>query len=238
MEQTTYIAIILGAGKGLRMASTLRKQYLELDGIPVLVHTLNAFDRHPCVSQIFLVTPAEDHAFCRSHILSPHSIETPVEMVAGGPTRQESVYNGLQAARSAGLTPDKTMALVHDGVRPFVSHGLLDRLMEGALPRRGAIPALPMTDTVKESRDGIDVAGTVDRKRLYRVQTPQVFSLDLLLSAYETAKTTGFQATDDASVMENSGHAVSLVKGSEANIKLTTPWDMKLASFLIEKSLD
>ena len=237
MADLQYIAVIVGAGKGVRMQADMRKQYISLKGIPVLARTVMAFDRHPAVSRIVLVTPAEDLDACQQTILDPHELSTPVLLTAGGKTRQDSVYNGLiKAGQLAGDSETETMVMVHDGVRPFVSDQVLNRLIETATPQCGCIPLVPLTDTIKQISDDGRVEKTLDRSLLHGAQTPQVFGLKPLTAAYELARKRGFAATDDASVMEFAGEPVAQVAGCQENIKLTTPADLKWAAFFLEQN--
>ncbi|MCG8563925.1 MAG: 2-C-methyl-D-erythritol 4-phosphate cytidylyltransferase, partial [Desulfobacterales bacterium] len=193
-----------------------------------------AFDRHPAVSHMVLVVPENDLEFCRGEIISTCSISTPIEITAGGLTRQASVYNGLIKASQTKTDQSLSMVMVHDGVRPFVSTELLDRLVETAQPDQGCIPVLPLTDTIKQMNGGGQVEKTLDRSRLFRAQTPQLFELNALIRAYDAASQAGFDATDDASIMEFAGERVNTVAGCHRNIKLTTPADLQLAAYFLD----
>lgn len=228
-------AVIVAGGKGLRMSSDQRKQYMVLEGIPVLVRTLQVFDRHPRVDEIILVVPEKDLAFCRDTLIRPYKISTPFHMVPGGVTRQDSVSNGLARAETLSDNHAQSLLLVHDGVRPFIRKALVDDCLDNARQTGACIPALQMTDTVKKSLDGEQIADTFDRKVLYRAQTPQVFRLDLILSAFANAEKSNFTGTDDASILEHAGIPVHLVPGDMFNIKLTTPRDLVMARFLLDR---
>lgn len=233
MKCFRHIAIIVAGGKGKRMQSRQKKQYLELEKIPILTRTIKVFDSHEKICDIILVIPEEDKKFCREFILEPFDFKTPIHLVNGGIRRQESVFNGLKKACE--LSPDlgKTVVLIHDGVRPFVGKKLIDDCIAKATINGACIPAVKITDTVKKVLDGQKIAKTLDRDFLYRAQTPQVFRLDLVLRAYAHAKATLFAGTDDASLMEHAGLLVSVTDGSLFNIKLTTPEDLSLARYLL-----
>lgn len=232
---TKNMAVIVAGGKGLRMGASLKKQYLSLDGIPVLVRTLMAFDIHPRVDEIILVVPQTDIAYCRETLIKPNTLTRPVHLVPGGLSRQDSVACGLVMAHSLSTDTKSSFVLVHDGVRPFVDPAITDRCLDKAKKKGGCIPVLGISDTVKEVRGDCQIVKTLDRGRLFNAQTPQVFRLDLILSAFAHAGKTDFSGTDEASVLEHAGIPVYTVSGDPFNIKLTTPRDLVLAQFLIEK---
>ena len=228
-----YIALIVSVGKGVRMGGAIKKQYLDVGGIPVLSRTIQVFDSHPLISQIIVVVPKEDHLFCKESILAPFKFKHPIFLVDGGKTRQESVFNGLKAAKSIKDDNKTTMLMVHDGVRPFVSQNLLTQLMDGATPECGCIPALPMTDTIKQIDGG--TVKNIDRDVLRRVQTPQVFEMEMLMEGYEYVMDNGLETSDDASVMEHLGKNVTCIDGEFQNIKITRTYDLILAEYFLEK---
>ena len=233
MTCVDYIALIVGGGKGLRMGGAIKKQYLDLGGIPVLTRTIQAFDTHPRISHIIVVVPGQDHEFCQKNILAPFEFKHSIDLVAGGGTRQESVSNGLRAASSICKKDKTTMVMIHDGVRPFLSHTLMNRLMDGATKACGCIPALPMTDTIKQMDNG--QLKNIDRDTLRSVQTPQVFEMEMIMGGYEYVLNRGLETTDDASVMEHFGQSVSFVDGEFQNIKITRSYDLVLAESFLEK---
>ncbi len=231
-----HFAVIVAGGKGLRMKSDRKKQYLVIDKVPVLIRSLLVFDHHPRVDEIILVVPETDMTFCRDTLIAPFNIATPLHLISGGITRQNSVTNGLDKIITLCGTPKETLVLVHDGVRPFVEPDLVDACLDKAAEVGACIPALAITDTIKKSMDGRQITNTLDRSLLYRAQTPQVFRLDLLLSAITHAKKTGFSGTDEASMLEHAGIPVHLVPGNLFNIKLTTRGDLDLAEFLLDRN--
>ena len=234
MNTFRQIAIIVASGKGQRMQSRQKKQYLELAKIPVLTRTITVFDSHEKICDIILVVPEEDRKFCREIILEPFGFKTPIHLVNGGIRRQESVFKGLKKACELTFSFNKTMVLIHDGVRPFIGKTLIDDCIAKAIINGACIPAVKITDTVKKVLDGQKIVKTLDRDSLYKAQTPQVFRLDLVLKAYAHAEATSFAGTDDASLMEHAGLPVFVTKGSLFNIKLTTPEDLSLAHYFLK----
>lgn len=228
MGTAGYIAVIVAAGKGLRMQSSKRKQYLELGGAPVLIHTLRAFDTHPETEGMVLVVPETEMDFCRK-MIQEHHFETQIHYAPGGAERQDSVENGLRTAKGLCRKPENTIVMVHDGVRPFVSPDVITACLSKAEETGAAIPALKISDTVKAVDAEGKILETLDRGTLYRAQTPQAFRLDTGLAAFAHARKTGFRGTDEASILEHMGVAVNIVPGSETNIKLTTPQDLAMA---------
>ncbi len=232
MAEMTVIAVVVAGGKGTRMGADRKKQFLELDGTPVLIHTLKAFERHPKVDAIVLVVPQSDHSFCQT-LVSSQKFSTPVHLTAGGIERQDSVENGLHLAAGVCDSPEQTLVMVHDGVRPFVTETIIDDCLTGAEEKGAVIPALKVSDTIKTVDEEGNIINTLDRSRLYRAQTPQTFRLDLGLFAFARAREKGFQGTDEASILSFSGIRVSIVPGTETNIKLTTPQDLEMAGRIL-----
>lgn len=222
-------ALIVAAGQGLRMGSAQRKQYLQLCGRPVLVHTLRAFDRCPDIRSIVLVVPTTEMDFCKKEILSAASLENHVVLVAGGQRRQDSVFNGLQHLGDA-----QGVVLIHDGVRPLVSMALIQDCIQGALQWGACIPGIPAVDTLKRIDPQGNIQGTLPRDSIRLAQTPQAFSLPVIRRAHLEARRLGRVATDDASLVEALGMPVHVVVGSRENIKITTPEDLAYAEALLK----
>lgn len=215
-----YVIIVAG-GKGLRMGAGLPKQFLLLDGKPVLMHTLQRFyDFDPAVSLI-LVLPEAHQAYWQK-LCGEYGFTVPHTVACGGETRFHSVKNGLAKVTENGLVG------VHDGVRPFVSAPTIRQCFDRALETGAAIPVLPVTDTLRELAG--EKSHTVDRNRYCTVQTPQVFRTEVLQEAYRKPYSDTF--TDDASVVEASGFSITLVPGNRENIKITTPFDLKTGEIL------
>ncbi|EFR55312.1 MULTISPECIES: 2-C-methyl-D-erythritol 4-phosphate cytidylyltransferase [Bacteroides] len=216
-------ALIVAGGKGLRMGSELPKQFLPIGGKPVLMHTLEAFHRFDKRMQLILVLPREQQGFWRE-LCEMHRFNIRHEIADGGETRFHSVKNGLALINGIG-----GMVGVHDGVRPFVSQEVIARCFREAAVRKAVIPVIDVVETVRHlTGSGSE---TVNRNDYKLVQTPQVFDVDLLRRAYEQEFTPLF--TDDASVVEAMGVPVHLVEGNRENIKITTPFDLKVASALL-----
>ncbi len=207
--------IIVAGGKGLRMKSEIPKQFLELNGKPVLMHTIKAFIDFDPEINIVLVLPEEQFSYweslCRGHDFHPK-----YSRVAGGSTRFESVKNGLAIA------PDTGLIGVHDGVRPFIRRETIERIFQAAAQKGNAIPAIAPSESIRIETDHEN--HVVDRATVRLIQTPQVFDAQLLKEAYNTSYRDGF--TDDASVFEQAGHKIHLVEGQSGNIKITTPDDL------------
>ena len=231
-------AIIVAGGKGLRMGTDLPKQFLPIGGRPVLMHTLEAFERAIPGISLILVLPHDQQTFWQE-LCEQHHFTLPHTVVDGGETRFHSVLNGLQAIhKKAGERP---LVAVHDGVRPFVSEDVIRRCFEAAREHGAVVPVVPVVETLRQlspipnpplfEREGAGVSRTVDRSLYRLVQTPQTFQLDILLRAYEQPYRETF--TDDASVVEALGYPITLVEGNRENIKITTPFDLTVAEALL-----
>lgn len=230
METTTIPdagVIIVAAGRGTRMGTKESKQFLSLRDKPIIVHTLEVFDRHPVIREMVLVTGEQDVERCRGWI-AEYGITKKVKVIPGGAERQHSVYRGL---REIG-TP---WVLVHDGVRPFVTSGQVTSCYEAAVRHGAAILAVPVKDTIKQADARGRVTGTPDRTSLWAVQTPQAFRRSDLLRAHEDAEADGFIGTDDAMLIERLGLPVFVAEGSYRNIKITTPEDLDVAEIFIKR---
>ena len=220
-----HTILIVAGGRGTRMGGPQPKQFLELAGRPVLMHTLEAFDRWDASARLIVVLP-EDQIDTWKRLCEAHVFGRIHRVVAGGETRFHSVQNGLGAVASDGLIA------VHDGVRPLVAPSVIAACFAAAADGGAAVPVVPVVESVRE----VDTDGgsrPVDRARLRVVQTPQVFRADVLRAAYCLPYDPRF--TDDASVVEASGVAVRLVPGNRENIKLTTPMDLLLAEQLMRR---
>ncbi len=228
MKAKVY-AIIVAAGKGIRLKGAVRKQYIALNGIPILRITLNIFDSCERVNQIIVMVPKEDLDFCRNEILMKAKLQKHVILIAGGAKRQDSVYNGLKAIES-----DDGIVLIHDGVRPFVRQEHLVACINGAAEFGACMLGIPASDTVKKVNAANEVTQTLKRDTLRLAQTPQAFQLKLIKRAHEAAKQEGFIGTDDAALVERLGEVVKIVPGSRSNIKITNQEDLKLAQALLQ----
>ncbi len=227
MSHRKVAAILPAAGQGVRMGSH-KKQFLMLDGTPILIHTLRKFVACPDVAQIFVATRPEDLVRTQQS-LNAEGLGKTVVVVPGGNRRQESVENCLRV-----VPPDTSLVAVHDAVRPFVSPALISAVIQEAAQSGAAILGIPSVDTVKQvARNRI--LGTIPRERIVLAQTPQVFRLEILKRAFEKAREDGFHTTDEASLVEHLGLEVTVVRGSDRNIKITTPADLELARFYLEQ---
>lgn len=216
-----YVLIVAG-GKGLRMGGEQPKQFLPLKGRPVLMHTLEQFYRSDVAMEIILVLPHEQQSYWEQ-LCEEHHFTIKHRVADGGESRFHSVKNGLS------LIETPSIVGVHDGVRPFVSVDVINRCYELALTKEAVVPVVDVVDTVRHiTKNGSE---TVDRSAYKLVQTPQVFNTDLLLKGYEQPYSSAF--TDDASVVEAMGVKVALTAGNRENIKLTTPFDLKVAEALL-----
>lgn len=221
--------IIVAAGKGTRFGGVVPKQYLLLGGHPVLLHALRPFASHPEVAQVVLVLPAAEAA-SPPPWLAPLVGDT-LAITAGGATRRESVAAGLAA-----LDAHCDIVLVHDGARPFAPRDVIDAGIAAARGGHGAVPALPLSDTLKRADECGRVLCTVPREGLWSVQTPQAFPRALLVRGHAAEPSVDRPATDDAMLVELVGGRVDLIPGSAHNIKITTPDDLALATFLLGTS--
>jgi 2-C-methyl-D-erythritol 4-phosphate cytidylyltransferase len=214
-----FSAVIVAGGSGARFG--LKKQFLDLLGIPVLKRTVSCFDSHAAIDRLYIVVPEEDMQQARQILAGTHK---ELVITKGGRTRQESVMNGLRCAY------ESRRVLIHDGVRPFISQGLIDRVIAGLEGADGCIPALEVTDTLKEVDNAV-VIRTIPRSNLYQIQTPQAFVTKTLLSAHERAP--GGVFTDDSALLEASGKTVRVVEGDPYNVKITFRDDIVLAEAIL-----
>jgi len=216
-------AIIVAGGKGERMNADIPKQFLEIKGKPILIHTLETFMNFDASLQLILVLPAAQFEFWKT-LCKKHALNIPHQIVAGGQTRFQSVKNGLDAVKVPAIVA------IHDGVRPLVSKETISRCFDAAAKFGAAIPTMDSIESIRF----VDANGSksVDRNAYKMVQTPQVFDAELLKKAYEQEFSVLF--TDDASVVEAMGATVHLVDGNRENIKITTEFDLIVAERLLE----
>lgn len=231
-ERRSTAAIVLAGGKGSRMESRIHKQYLELEGCPLICHALAAFENSP-VSRVILVAGAEDVEFCQKEIVEAYGFRKVDAVVAGGRERYHSVYEGLKEAKGC------EDVLIHDGARPCITAEIIDRAMEGAARYGACAVGMPVKDTIKIADSENNASYTPDRSTLWMIQTPQAFSYHLVREAYDRL----FQnpsmergITDDAMVVETmTQHKVHLIQGSYENIKVTTPEDLEIAGLFLRR---
>lgn len=226
-------AIVLAAGQGKRMNSAVQKQFLLLNGRPLLLYSLEAFQKSK-IDRIILVTGKEEIEYCREEITVPYGITKVDTIVAGGRERYHSVYEGLKAAEGC------EEILIHDGARPLVTEKMIHDALDGARKYGACIVGMPVKDTIKVSDQEGFVASTPDRSHLWQIQTPQAFHYSWIRGAYDRLfSREEYQqgVTDDAMVLETmTDHRVRLIEGSYGNIKVTTPEDMAVASALLNRN--
>ena len=222
--QMNKAAILVAGGKGMRMGTSLPKQYLLLAGKPVLMHTLEKFFSADPSLHLILVLPKDDFDYWRS-LCSLHHFELPHNLVSGGESRFQSVKNGLMA-----LPFQEGLVAIHDGVRPFVSQKVILNSFELAAEKGSAIPVVALKDSLRKV-ESAGASSFQDRTHYRLVQTPQTFQLKPLLQAFAVEELAIF--TDDATVYEHQGWEISLMEGNPENIKLTTPEDLAFAEFLM-----
>lgn len=233
-EQTT--AIVLAAGRGKRMQSDIRKQYLLLKGKPLLYYALKTF-QDSFIDEIVLVTSAGEEAYCKREIVERYGFTKVVSIVTGGEERYHSVANGLAAVNEEGYV------FIHDGARPFVNEVILRRAYDAVKEYKACVVGVPVKDTIKVADENRFAIQTPNRENLWQIQTPQVFTTELAKEAYsrlivgeKEIRKRGINVTDDAMVVETlMKHPVKLVEGTYENIKITTPEDLRIAEvFLTE----
>jgi 2-C-methyl-D-erythritol 4-phosphate cytidylyltransferase len=228
-------AIIPAAGLSTRMGVGLPKQFLELDGVPLIIFTLRRLAACPAITEFFIAARADDMVSLQDKV-AKSGLGRPARVVHGGDTRQQSVANAL-----AQVDPATEVVLVHDAVRPFVTREQIERLIGEARTRGAAILGIPAIDTVKEVKraslpqDVALISATIPRERIVLAQTPQAFSYPLLRDAFRKAQEDDVTASDEAAIVERFGHDVFVVLGSERNLKITRPADMDLARFYLDQ---
>jgi 2-C-methyl-D-erythritol 4-phosphate cytidylyltransferase len=221
------VALIPAAGQGRRLAVAVAKQYFALGGMPILARTLRVLNDNPFVDGIVLAVGAGQREALEDMVLHPYPCHKLLHVVAGGIERQDSVARALEA-----VPAECEVVVVHDGVRPLVTHDVLAAVIETARKSSAALAAMPARDTVKQVQGRV-VRATLDRETIWLAQTPQAFAADLIRRAHEVAARDGIRGTDDAALVERLGVTVRVVLGSEENIKVTTAADLVLAEAIL-----
>ena len=221
-------AVVPAAGCGTRMGNETPKQFLQLGGVPLLVHVLRGFESSRTIAEIVVVVPRDAVTYCQEELLPRFAFSKISTVTAGGARRQDSVWNGVQAVD--GRT---TIVVVHDAVRPFVTGTMVEKVVDGARTHGAAIVAIPLHDTVKRAAPDGMIDATLDRQGLWSAQTPQAFAVELLREAHRSSQEDGVEATDDAFLVERVGHRVSIVNGSPDNIKVTRPEDLVMGEAIL-----
>jgi 2-C-methyl-D-erythritol 4-phosphate cytidylyltransferase len=222
------VAIIVAGGLGKRIEGDLPKQFLNLGGKPILAHSIDKFQRCDLVDEIILVVPEDHLGYCSQAIVEEYSFDKIRKIVCGGKERQDSVYQGLKSCSNA-----TSCVVIHDGVRPLISVEKITKSIELCRDKKAVILAVPAKDTIKRVVD-CSVVTTLDRTKLWLVQTPQVFEYRLIRDAYEKAVQEDFIGTDDSVLVERLGCDVTVLEGEYTNIKITTREDLILAEKLLD----
>lgn len=230
-KEIKVTAIVVAAGYGRRIGGVY-KQFLLLNDKPVVNYSLEVIEKSPEINEIILVVPSEKQEYCKQEILADGYFSKLKSVVAGGQSRQDSVYQGLQVLESK---KENDIVLIHDGVRPFLTEEMISSTI-AAIHRYGAVTvAVPVRDTIKEVDNQGIIIRTLDRTTIWMIQTPQAFYHFLLRKAHEKAKSEGYQATDDATLVEKIGIRPVVVMGSYDNIKITGPEDLVLAEAILRR---
>jgi 2-C-methyl-D-erythritol 4-phosphate cytidylyltransferase len=224
------VALIAAAGKGRRMNSRISKPFIPISGKPILAYTIDKFEKCKSIDKIYLIVSPEEKEICHKNILLRYNFSKVQELIDGGDTRQDSIYNGLKE-----LDKDTDIVVIHDGARPLIEETIIQDSIEKAQKYGAAITAIPIKDTVKKSKNNFYINKTLNREEIWRAQTPQTFKYDIILTAYHQAYKDKYLATDDAAIVERYGHKVKLIIGPEENIKITTPFDLIMAEVFLKK---
>ena len=224
-----YEVIIPAAGQGKRMKAGRNKLWIELEGEPIISHTLRQFgtDRN-CLRILLVVNPSEENDF--RELTGKLDLPIPVDIIHGGSERQYSVKNAVDS-----LTAKTEIVLVHDGARPFITEPLIRELVKDAVYHGASVLAVPVKDTIKQAERAF-ITQTIERSSLWAIQTPQAFRVSLLKEAHRQAEEDQFLGTDDASLLERLGMSVAITEGNYDNIKITTPEDLYFAKAIMEKN--
>lgn len=221
-------AIILAAGKGLRMKAGINKQYINLEGRPILSHALEVFFACPAIDEVVLVIGSDDMELCDNMILKTIRHDKPLKLVIGGEERQDSVFNGLKHVDN-----NAEIIIIHDGARPFITSQMIMECIEGAFKYGASTLGVPIKETVKVIDDKGFVKNTPNRENIWITQTPQAFDRGLIVQAHELARINNIKATDDAMLIEHLGHPIKMIEGDYSNIKITTSEDLAVAETIL-----
>lgn len=222
--------IIPAGGVGKRFGSSIPKQFVEIAGAPVLIHTLNIFEKVEEVDNVVVSVHSEWYSFTKE-IVQKYGIKKVKEVVIGGLERQDSVSNAIHT-KTVG---ESDIVMVHDAVRPFCTPKLVKKVLEYVEDAGAVIPATKPTETIKEVTIKGEVVKTIDRTKLAMIQTPQAFWYDIIKTAYEKAMLANFYGPDSASLVEFIGYKVTTVEGEDSNLKITSPYDLKIGELLIQE---
>lgn len=230
MYKGHYVSVIIAAaGMSNRMGSEINKQFIWIEGKPILAHTIEKFEKCKYVDEIIIVTKEEEIDYCRKEIVKKYKFKKIKNIVRGGKERQDSIYNGILA-----LNEKTDIVLTHDGARPFVEIKNIEDGIKGVLEFGSCVVGVPVTDTIKVVGKGNKIKNTPKRSSLWAAQTPQCFTKNILVAGYDKAIKDRYSATDDSSIVENAGYEVRMVMGNYKNIKITTPEDIIVAESLFK----
>jgi len=221
-------AIVLAGGRGKRMGCIQSKQYIDLNGKPILYYTLKQFIENDLIDKIILVVPEDEKAYCKDEVLDRYGLVVD-GLISGGEERQDSVYNALVKLE------DSEIVLIHDGARPLVSQKVINDAIKYARIYKATAPGVMPKDTIKVKDENNFSVNTLTRSNLISIQTPQAFEFNMIYDCHSKIKKEGIVVTDDTMVVEFFGNKVYIYEGDYANIKITTPEDLILAEYLIRK---
>lgn len=221
-------AIVLAGGRGKRMGSVQSKQYINLNGKPILYYTLKQFIKNESIDKIVLVIPEDENDYCKKEVLEKYELKVDT-IVFGGSERRDSVYNALTELENS------SVVLIHDGARPFVSQRIINDAIKYAKIYKATAPGVMPKDTIKIKDEYNFSINTLDRNRTVAIQTPQAFDFNLIYECHKKIKESGISVTDDTMVAEFFGNKVYIYDGDYTNIKITTPEDLILAEYLVKK---
>ncbi|HDS08710.1 MAG TPA: 2-C-methyl-D-erythritol 4-phosphate cytidylyltransferase [Firmicutes bacterium] len=228
----SFAAIILSAGSSTRFGREVEKQYLSINGKPILMYSVDIFEQVSEINEYYIVAKNEKFDFITRDIISRYRVKKFRGMIEGGNLRCNSVMNALHHLTA---NSKSEFVLIHDSARPLITIGFVGEIISGVKEFGGCIPGLPVTDTIKETDSSELIKATPDRTRLFAVQTPQGFRLKELYRAYLKGMTEGFEGTDDAAYFERIGEKVKVIKGLYSNLKITYPADIELAKIFLRE---
>lgn len=222
--------IIVAAGKGERMNTEVKKQYIKLHNKPILAYTIEKFENNNEIDDIILVTGKNDIKYCKEEIVEKYKFNKVKKIIEGGNERQYSVFNGLKE-----ISKNTDIVLIHDGVRPFVSNDDIYNIIYNTHKYDGCILGVKVKDTVKVCDKNNFITDTPDRRFIYLAQTPQAFKYDLILKAYESLINSNCILTDDSMILEKIGYKIKIIEGNYTNIKITTPDDLYFGEAILKQ---
>lgn len=230
VEKMNASAVIVAAGKGIRMGYTVNKVYLTIAGKPVLYYSIKIFDEIDWIKEIVVVVSKEEMEYCKENVVKKYIFKKPIKLVEGGSERQYSVYNGIM-----NTMVDCEIIAIHDGARPLIEKETVINALKEAYLYKAVSLGVPVKDTIKVVDGEKFILNTPDRKYLWAIQTPQIFEKNLIIKAHQKALEDEFLGTDDTVLVERLGYKVKVVEGDYRNIKLTTSEDLIIAEAFLKK---